>query len=136
MIESELRKAKRLSVSSRIPATTEIGKVIKLKVVFKGNPRTVYTPPELSYFELEERIENIKCAEQLISDPNVIREYKNQETTPKKFIEEKSLQYIKDSKANISRDEIIKNDLFILIQQRAWERLFNKDINNSEILPK
>ncbi len=128
MIESELGKAKRLSVSSRIQATTEIGEVVKFKAIYKGAPCIIYTPPGLSYFGLEKYINNIKSAEEITFSPRVIKQFKNDNTTLEKYIEKKGLQYINDTKANTHSNKIEQSYLLILIKEKAMELSFEKTI--------
>lgn len=127
MIETELRRPKRLSVTSRETVSTEIGKIAKITASrYEKGPLTFYAPSKLTFFKLEELIEKIIIAKLA---PIPTGETKNKDITLEQYIEEKGIQHINNLKKRKPENKIFTSDLSILIEQKAMEISFEKTKN-------
>ncbi len=113
-----------LQVVSREQVRTDFGVVVRSDILFKGNPRTVYTSGILTEVGFVRDVEDIESAERAAERPNVIRNLASKGKTPEQFIEEGSHQFVANLRPYRYLTEIQESVLTPLIKQRAMGRLF------------
>ena len=116
-----------LQVVSRDQIRTELGTIIKSEVVYKGNPHTIYSTPARTEYGFAEQVEEVVATEQLMQDPNTIRNLADRGTTPEQFVEERSQQFIENLRTGtLAHRQGRSSALLPVIRQRALSTLYEQ----------